>query len=219
MKRILCVFFVLVSLSSVAYAVTIGHRYLIPETDGQYTIEFPSYFLVLSKEMNDSDPAVTDFDVDPLEAMELMADGKIVVFAAAEDALNMSVFIERIDLHGDGFSAQDKSEEELESLADTYAEVYYETNTAAKPADQDDLGAVYTAERVNYVYWAYSWYDEGRPMFTEAFTLFEPDYMLHITFDCDTSDKEKYDEAYDVIEYICDSVIREETWSDAYDNL
>lgn len=219
MKRILCVFFVLISLASAASAVTIGHRYSIPETDGQYSIEFPSYFLVLSKEMNNRDPAVTDFGFDPFDTMEFMKDGTIVLFAEAEDELNMSVFVERIDLNGEGFSAQDKSEEELEDFADAYAKVYFETNTEAQPANQDDLGALYPAERVNYVYWAYSWYDEGKPMFTEAFTLFEPDYMLYITFDCDTSDKEKYDEAYGAIEYICDSVIRDDTWSDSYEHL
>ena len=72
MKRLLSLLVILVAISSNASARVVSYRYMIPETDNLYSIEFPATFKVLSTVMDEFEPAVTIFGVDPNEEMERM---------------------------------------------------------------------------------------------------------------------------------------------------
>lgn len=206
MKRAFFVFLILLLIYSTASASVISNRYAIPETDMLYSIEFPSYFQVLSTEMDEYDPAVTVFNLDHKKAMSLVKEAGDVMIATTQNKLNMSVYIDVTQV--DGFSSQELSFEELKEWAHDLASAYYDTHEGITPIDPDNLGRVYPAERVDFVYWSFVWEDEGTPMFSEHFTLFEPDYMMTILFIYDTSDTDKYSEAFDVATYIIDSVSR-----------
>lgn len=203
MKKIILVFILLLSLSSSSYALVMSHRYLIPDTDGLYSIEFPYDFLVLSSIMDEYDPAVSVRGADINEVTEALKNIDTLIFAQEKENYDITITVLKYESTGT-VSSQDMSDKELDELATVVGYVFYNQD-GITPIDENEKCTVIESDYVKYIYTACT-EDEEDGRIATHYLLFEPGYYLDISIRY--FDRSKFKEAIGVSAYICGSVIR-----------